>query len=52
MASLEIERDLDAVKKASNKAGEAVSNVKDGLMNFTAGIVHAAKVNGSKCNVM
>ena len=50
--NLEIEKDLDAVKRVKSKAGQVAHNVKDGLSQLASNVVHTAISRGSKCSIM
>lgn len=52
LEALEMEKDLEALKRLRNRAGQAASNVKDGFANLSASLLDAAGRCGSKCSVM
>lgn len=50
--TLDIEKDLEAVKRLRSKAGKVAKNVKDGFVNVSGSFVDAAVKSGSKCVIM
>jgi hypothetical protein len=50
--NLELEKDLEAVKRLRSQAGKVAKNVKDGFVNVSGSFVDAAVKSGSKCVVM
>jgi hypothetical protein len=50
--TLEIEKDLEAVKRLRSNAGKVAKNVKDGFVNVSGSFVDAAVKSGSKCVIM
>lgn len=50
--TLNIEKDLEAVKRLRSKAGKVAKNVKDGFVNVSGSFVDAAVKSGSKCVIM
>ena len=50
--TLELEKDLEAVKRLRSNAGKVAKNVKDGFASVSGSFVDAAVKSGSKCVVM
>ncbi|KAL2911761.1 hypothetical protein HK105_208764 [Polyrhizophydium stewartii] len=52
LSAIEIEHDVDAVRKFGSTAVQATSSLKDNVMQMAAGVLEVAGPGGARCSVM